>query len=124
MKPGEADEVSACLAVLRLGGAPRFERLIPSGDASPFVTVLEREQTNSPMTMLTSLVPDEVSSTGAAITPAWPELTWLAWKTPTGAPWSFGVVHPSHSSAKPSPRSTKTVALNRNTWLRVCPSLE
>jgi hypothetical protein len=116
MKTDEADEVSGCLSVLRLGGTPRFERLIPSGDASPFVALQEREQTSSPAAMLTSLVPEDAGST----TTAWPELAWPAWKTPTGAPWSFGVIRPSNSPDKPSPRSTKNIALNWNTRLRVC----
>ena len=116
MKADEADEVSGCLSVLRLGGTPRFERLIPSGDASPFVALQEREQTSSPVAMLTSLVPEDAGST----TTAWPELAWPAWKTPTGAPWSFGVIRPSNSPVKLLPRSSRTVAVNWNTWLRVC----
>lgn len=120
MKTDEADEVSVCLSVLRLGGTPRFERLIPAGDASPFVALQERDQTNSPVAMLTSLMSEDVGLIGASAIAAWPELTWSAWKTPTGAPWSFGVIRPSSSPDKPSPRSTKTIALNWNTWLRVC----
>lgn len=90
----------------------RLQRLIPGGPPSPFGVGMDRDAAGPNTTLVTRL---ELCATG--VTPrgpqwCWPQLTWPAWKTPTGAPWSFGRIKPVRDG---SPVSVQRVPLNWNT---------
>lgn len=97
-----------CLAVLRRAEPTRFERLIPGGAASPYVTGLERVEAGPNPVLLTELHFETSESSRAS----WPRLVWSRWKTPTGAPWTFGAIRPVHSAV---PSEARVIPLNWNT---------
>jgi hypothetical protein len=97
-----AGVIASCLAVLRAGQSPRLVRLIPPGPPSPFVTGLERAVAGPSVQLVHALRHDA----------DWPVVTWPAWKTPTGAPWSFGHVTPDRERGS---FRARRVPLNWNT---------
>jgi hypothetical protein len=101
---GNQDEVLAYyLATLRATHAPRFDRLIPPGEPSPFVPGTPREIQDVNPGLLT-----DVKGKGER---AWPRLEWPGWKSATGAPWTFGRIQPVREGQPPSAKRTP---MNRN----------
>ncbi|HUR45898.1 MAG TPA: hypothetical protein VMZ27_08510 [Candidatus Saccharimonadales bacterium] len=101
--------IGSCWSVLRTSHPTRYERLIPAGAASPFVTGLERSVAGpNPGVVQSILTSDEQSRS-----PTWPLVSWWkSWKTPTNQRWNFGYVMPTRvgSSLEPKP-----IPLNWNT---------
>ena len=103
--------IASCISVLRTSHPVRYERLIPGGVASPFVTGLEREVAG-PNTHLIQNVVTEMRDRNTKQTNAiWPRLSWWGWKTSTGVAWNFGQVTTSTNA----PAKTQARALNWNT---------
>jgi hypothetical protein len=105
--------LASCWSVLRTSHPTRYERLIPAGAPSPFVTGLERSVAGpNPLLVTAVLTSTETMGQGAG-QPAWPLIIWSrSWKTPTGQPWNFGHVTPTRSG---KPSQPERVALNWNT---------
>ena len=147
--------IADAVSVLRTNHPIAFERLIPTGSASPFVAGLEREDSVSNSSLIVSSqqnqagdaplkvqsskfkvqsskfrgqlptdrwpltaglwpLPSELSS---PLPLAWPQLTWPAWITPTGARWTFGHIRPVRVG---KPTASGTVPLNWNSQAQVC----
>jgi hypothetical protein len=104
--------LASCLSVLRTSHPTRYQRLIPPGDPSPFVTGLEREVSGPNTDLIASIEYQEFDSKTKSNRMTWPRLTWPQWKTPTGAVWNFGHIRPVHEG---SPRAVRIVPLNWNT---------
>lgn len=104
--------LASCLSVLRTSHPTRYQRLIPPGDPSPFVTGLEREISGANTDLIASIEYQEFDSNTKSNRTTWPRLTWPQWKTPTGAVWGFGYIRPVHDE---SPRTVRVVPLNWNT---------
>ena len=103
-------QIANCLSILQSSQPTRYQRLIPSGEPSPFVTGLEREVSGLNTDLLVSIQgfdPKDLNNS-----PAWPRLTWPQWKTPTGAAWTFGHIRPGHDG---TPRAARVVPINWNT---------
>ena len=94
--------IASCVSVLRTSHPTRYERLIPGGEASPFVAGIEREIAG-PNVILSQNV---VSKTNSP-----PRITWWGWKTPAGAIWNFGEV----ITATNARSRAETISLNWNT---------
>jgi len=94
-----------------------FERLIPSGSPSPFVTGLEREDSVSNSALLSSNHQNWAGDLPRTEGMAWPQFTWPAWITPAGARWTFGHVRPVRAG---KPAASRTLPLNWNTQAQVC----
>ncbi len=109
-------QTASCLSVLRTSHPTRFERLIPGGDPSPFVVGLEREFIVAKRPLLVTLQDQAVDARTKSAVPAWPLLTWPEWRTPTGAPWTFGSIRPG---LQESPRSVQSIPLNWNSQVLV-----
>ena len=103
---------ASCLSVLRASHPTRYQRLIPPGGPSPFVTGLEREMSGPNPDLIASVEYQELDSNTKGNQTTWPRLTWPQWKTPTGAAWSFGHIRPVREG---SPRAVRVVPLNWNT---------
>ena len=110
-----AGKMASCLAVLRAASPLRYQRLIPPGPPTPLVASAERDM-NGPMpSLVTSLNWNgKAGSETAAKVLSWPELIWPAWRTPTGAPWSFGQIRATRNAA---PQKVRELPLNANTRL-------
>lgn len=80
----------------------RYQRLIPGGAASPFLTGPVPAASALDATLITAIQLGQTTNT-------WPRLTWPEWKTPTGAPWTFGTIRPVR---KGEPRRVETTVLN------------
>jgi hypothetical protein len=93
--------IASCMAVLRASHPPRYERLIPGGEASPFVAGIEREVAGPNVFLAQNVVTTSNSA---------PRVTWWGWKTPSGANWNFGEVTRSTNS----PTHAEGVPLNWN----------
>lgn len=98
--------VANCVALLRASHPTHYERLIPPGPPSPFVAGLEREVAGPNAENLTS-VTAEPSGGGY-------RLVWPAWKSPSGAEWTFGSVRSGparglHPSSLPITWNTRMV---------------
>ena len=93
--------IASCLSIIRTSHPTRYIRLIPGGNASPFVPGLERD-VPGPNPYLAQAIQTRIESGE----PAWPEITWWkSWKTPTGKRWSFGNIEPNRGDQKaPQPR--------------------
>jgi hypothetical protein len=104
--------IASCVAVLRTSHPTRFERLIPPGEASPFVAGLERENAG-PSTYLAQAVQsrlvDKKAKTSRTI---WPLVTWWGWKAPPSDRRPFGSVLPAPDR---EPGEATPVGLNWNT---------
>lgn len=74
--------------MLRTSRATTLERLIPPGGPSPFVAGLEREDSVANSTLLVSSHQNQSDAPATTAGAAWPQLTWPAWTTPTGARWT------------------------------------
>ncbi len=86
--------LASCLSVIRTSQPTRYIRLIPPGEPSPFVAGLEREVAG-PNIHLAQTIRFKSDDKNLPNTPTWPEVgSWKSWKTPTGKPWSFGLVEP------------------------------
>jgi hypothetical protein len=107
-----AGQIANCLSILRTSHPTRYERLIPPGDPSPFVTGFEREVPGSNTALIAFVEHQATPSNDRSHSPTWPQLIWPHWKTPTGATWTFGHVRPV-SNARP--RAARVVRLNWNT---------
>lgn len=105
-----AGQIASCLAVLRVSHPTRFERLIPGGEPSSFVTGVEREVAGPNIALTQSVETEAPDPTGK--THLWPRVIWKSWKTPTGAVWNFGSVQPTRNGPT---GVTKTIPLNWNT---------
>ena len=107
-------QIASCLAVLRTSHPTRYERLIPPGEASPFVAGIERE-TIRPNPGLVVEIESEQRGAGATPgKPEWPRLVWPGWRAPTGAAWTFGQIR---ASTNGSPIRIRSIPLNWNTRL-------
>jgi hypothetical protein len=104
--------MASCLSVLRTSHPTRYERLIPPGDPSPFVTGLEREVSGANTDLIASIECQEFDSNTKNNRTTWPRLTWPQWKTTTGTVWGFGHIRPVHEG---NPRAVRIVPLNWNT---------
>lgn len=104
--------IASCVSVLRTSHPPRYERLIPGGDPSPFVAGLEREVVGPHSDLVIGVQRETADPRSKASAPTWPQLTWRSWKTPTGAVWSFGHIKPVRTIGPDPPR---VVPLNWNT---------
>ncbi len=91
------------LAVLRAGRSPRYERLIPPGEASPFVTDGERDTRGASPSLMTWMDPAERG---------WPRPRWPAWSLSEVEKWQFGTIKPVRDG---QPASVRRQALNWNT---------
>jgi hypothetical protein len=100
--------IANCLAILRASRPPRFERLIPGGEPSPFVAGIERDVAG-PNVFLTQQVGAESNSST--------RITWPVWKTPTGVAWNFGEV----SVATNAPAVAEAIPLNWNSRVTSSP---
>jgi hypothetical protein len=111
--------IASCLAVLRSNQPPRWERLIPDGEPSPFVAGLEREIAGPRCLLLQDIRLHDVpiTSTQPHQGTIWPEIIWGEdRKSPRAEHWSFGWVFPGNdlSAAK-----RETMSLNWNTQILV-----
>ena len=108
-----AGRMASCLALLRAASPLRYQRLIPPGPPTAFVAAAERD-TKGPMpSLVTSLIWDGRAGSEAAAKPLnWPELIWPAWRTPTGALWSFGQIRTARNT---TPQKARELPLNSNT---------
>ena len=104
--------IASCLSVLRTSHPTRYQRLIPPGEPSAFVTGLEREGFGSNADLIGSVEYQELDSNTRSNQTTWPRLTWPQWKTPNGAAWTFGHIRLSREG---SPRAVRVVPLNWNT---------
>jgi len=104
------------LSVLRTSRPTRFDRLIPPGDPSPFVAGLERDIISPASYLVTALDIGQPEGKTSTRGQAWPQLTWPAWKTPSGAPWSFGHIRPTKDAL---PAKVQIVELNWTTRVLV-----
>jgi len=104
--------MASCLSVLRTSHATRYQRLIPPGEPSPFVTGLECEVSGPNPELIGSVEYQEFALNTKSNASSWPRLTWPHWKTSTGHDWTFGHIRPVREG---SPRSTRIVPLNWNT---------
>lgn len=86
--------IASCVAVLRTSFPLRHERLIPGGEASPFVIGLERLPARPGRHLTQSLRSERRERGDGNATPHWPEITWWGWKSPAKDRWSFGKVTP------------------------------
>jgi hypothetical protein len=107
-----AGEIASCLSMLRTSHPTRYQRLIPPGDPSPFVTGLEREVSGPNTDLIASIEYQAFDSNTKSSLATWPQLTWPQWKTPSGAHWSFGHIRPVREAG---PRAARVVPLNWNT---------
>jgi hypothetical protein len=106
--------IASCLAVLRTSHPTRLERLIPAGPPSPFVAGLERDSAGPSNYLVQAVQPSTKEGAGAKdAKPAWPRVTWWAWKTSSKARWNVGQVTPVTEGDPASP--AKQVPLNWNT---------
>lgn len=86
--------IASCISVLRTSHPTRYVRLIPYGEATPFVAGLERE-VSGPNTYLTQAVLSNVELDKEKYQPILPHITWWGWRTPSDYfRWSFGHVVP------------------------------
>ena len=108
-----AGKAASCLALLRAASPLRYQRLIPPGPPTAFVAGMERD-TKGPMPSLLTSLNWEGMARNEEVTKLlnWPELVWPVWKTPTGAPWSFGQIRAARNA---SPQKVRELALNSNT---------
>ena len=88
--------------------AVRYERLIPPGVPTPFVTGSEREAREAHPRLLA------VVSAGEEKKPSyvWPAISWPQWQSPHSGSWSFGRIKPVRDG---QPASVQRKALNWNT---------
>lgn len=109
--------IADAISVLRTNRPIAFERLIPTGSASPFVAGLEREDSVSNSSLVVSSQQNQAGNALLTGSPAWPQFTWPAWITPTEARWTFGHIRPIRVG---KPTASRTVQLNWNsqaqTW--------
>lgn len=105
-------EIASCLSVLRTSHPTRYQRLIPPGEPSPFVSGLEREVSGLNTGLTVSIEHPAVAPNDRSNATAWPQLTWQSWKTPAGAAWTFGHIRPVRAG---DPRAARVVPLNWNT---------
>ncbi|HMJ89142.1 MAG TPA: hypothetical protein VK530_04965 [Candidatus Acidoferrum sp.] len=98
--------IADCISILRTSGPVRYERLIPGGNATPFVVGIERDVAGPNVVLAQNL------TSGSN---AWPRITWSEWNTPAGEPWHFGNV----ISSTNVPKRFESTALNWNTRLNV-----
>ena len=106
-------KMASCLAVLRAASPLRYQRLIPPGPPTPLVARVERNRTEPMPSLVTSLNWEGKAGNEKATRPLnWPELIWPAWRTPTGAPWSFGQIRAARNA---SPQRVRELPLNSNT---------
>lgn len=105
-----------CLAILHSAQPSRFERLIPPTRSASFKIGLEREVPGPNLHLLTTITAEKPSPNliSSASVPDWPQLRWLAWRTPTGAAWTFGQIRPVKADAG-APTKVESVPLNWNT---------
>ena len=108
-----AGKMASCLAVLRAASPLRYQRLLPPGPPTSFVACAERDAMG-PMPSLVSSLTWGGKTGGEAATNAlsWPALIWPAWRTPTGAPWSFGQIRATRNA---SLQKARELPLNANT---------
>jgi hypothetical protein len=107
--------IASCISVLRTSHPTRYVRLIPHGEATPFVTGLERE-VSGPNTYLAQAVQSSVEVEKNKYQPILPHVTWWGWRTPSDYfRWSFGYVVPE----KGEPVSVQNIPLNWNTMVVV-----
>jgi hypothetical protein len=107
-----AGQIASCLSLLRTGSPTRYQRLIPPGEPSPFVTGLEREALQPRRGLVVSLEYQRAKPADTNEVVTWPQLTWPQWKTSAGAPWSFGHIRPVRQG---SPRAAREIQLNWTT---------
>lgn len=81
----------------------RGSRLFPSGASESFRLPSEPGAPKSGMAIQVS------TGTPSGVTARWPQLVWSHWKTPTGAPWTFGEIRPVKQGL---PKSSRVVALS------------
>jgi hypothetical protein len=108
-----AGKMASHLAMLRAASPLSYQRLIPPGPPTPLVACEERDTKGSMPSLVTSLTWDgKAGSETATKTLSWPELIWPAWRTPAGAPWSFGQIRAARNRA---PQRVRELPLNANT---------
>jgi len=74
--------IASCISVLRTSHPTRYERIIPKGEPTPFVTGLEREvSSNNPY--LAQAVQSNMQDQDGKPKTVWPLITWWGWKTPS-----------------------------------------
>lgn len=106
--------IASCLAVIRASRPTTYQRLIPAGSPSPFVTGVERDVLG-PHPHLVTEVMAGADEGGKEL--SWPLLAWWkSWRTPTGQRWNFGQVRPSWEP--PSGRA-RAMPLNWNTQVLI-----
>ncbi|HEY0456376.1 MAG TPA: hypothetical protein VGE41_08370, partial [Verrucomicrobiae bacterium] len=97
--------LASCWSVIRAGQPPQYERLIPSGAATPFVTGLERDVPGPNPVLLTDVQTQPLNRRADNSQPRWPLITWWkSWKTPSGERWNFGHVTAGKSGNAPQLR--------------------
>jgi hypothetical protein len=102
-----------CFSIIRTSHPTRYERLIPGGAPTPFVTGLERDVPGQNPFLVQSILTSGAESDGQKHEPVWPLVSWWkSWRTPTGQRWNFGHVTPTRSAKAPE---SKRLALNWNT---------
>jgi hypothetical protein len=84
--------IASCVSALRTAAPVRYQRLIPPGEPTAFVTGLERLPVRG--SALAVMIETSVSDKDKKRQPAWPLVRWWGWKTPSGATWNFGRVKP------------------------------
>jgi hypothetical protein len=104
-----AGVMASCLAILRSSHPTRFERLIPPGEPTPFVTGLERDVAGPHVHLVVSLT---YQTTAGEEIFTWPQLTWREWSTSGGEPWTFGHIRPQRGA---NPSVAKAVPISWNT---------
>lgn len=109
--------IASCLAILRTSHPTRYERLIPAGAPSPFVSGIEREVAGPNVFLVQNAVTERQDRQTKTATPHWPRISWWGWKTPGGATWNFGQVTPSTNA----PSAAQSVPVNWNTRVTVFP---
>ena len=107
--------LASCIAILRTSHPTRYERLIPGGTASPFVTGLEREVAGPDTYLVQNALVRLRDPKTKGVTAIWPRISWWGWKTPTGSAWNFGQV----SASTNAPTHAVTTRLNWNTDVTV-----
>jgi len=113
MSPENAELLARVRSLLENQGtnSQRFDRLIPAGPPTRFVSGPEREGSPPNSQLTTSLI---VTGPMASAPSRWPAPGWLNEGTSTGEPWTFGQIRPVRRG---DPQRVESIPLNWNTRL-------
>jgi hypothetical protein len=91
--------------------AQKLERLIPGYTASSFLAREKPANDASETGLIYTLQTETRDNLASPGQPAWPQMIWPLWKTPSGAAWNFGQVSPRTNA----PATVQAVPLNSTT---------